>query len=38
MFGAALLAKKVIVLKAANAYGWPRIYRRLAEQVSGGRW
>ncbi len=32
-FGAAFLAKKSAVLLAARVYGWPRIYRRLAEQT-----
>jgi hypothetical protein len=32
-FGAAFLVKKSAVLLAARVYGWPRIYRRLAEQT-----
>ena len=33
LFGAALLAKKFVAVRAANEYGWARIYRRLAEQA-----
>jgi tetratricopeptide (TPR) repeat protein len=32
-WGAALLVKKGVVYKAANSYGWPRIYKRLLEQT-----
>jgi tetratricopeptide (TPR) repeat protein len=33
LWGAAVLAKKTVMYKAAGTYGWPRIYKRLREQT-----
>ena len=34
LWGAAVLAKKTVMYKAAGTYGWPRIYKRLREQTN----